>query len=208
VRKRFEARPDFANYFYNKLNRDRVWKSDLARGDFSSLSGSWSFSGDLVGGGIFSAKLLDKEASMALPLGDTKLDITDNLGDVLNPPGSGGLLAALHLWRKFQIGGPSHFGEVTYLGTMPIEGHDRWVDVLKGTTGGVDCQFMFDSADGTLLAMEMYPQTDSDPCEVYFSEYREAEGRFLPYRFEVRNGDTVFNVFNVTKYDLQKGTGK
>ena len=208
VKKRFEARPDFANYFYNKLNRDRVWKSDLARGDFSSLSGSWSFSGDLVGGGVFSAKLLDKEASMALPLGDTKLDITDNLGDVLNPPGSGGLLAALHLWRKFQIGGPSHFGEVTYLGTMPLEGHDRWVDVLLGTTGGVDCQFMFDSADGTLLAMEMYPQTDSDPCEVYFSEYRETDGHFLPYRFEVRYGDNPFNIFNVTKFDLQKGTGK
>jgi S1-C subfamily serine protease len=208
VKKRFEARPGFANYFYNKLNRDRVWKADLARGDFSSLSGPWSFSGDLVGGGVFSAKLLDKEASMALPLGDTKLENTDNLGDVLNPPGSGGLLAALHLWRKLQVGGPGHFGELTYLGTMPLEGHDRWVDVLLGTTGGVDCQFMFDSADGTLLALEMYPQTDSDPCEVYFSEYREADGHFLPYRFEVRYGDNVFNVFNVTKYDLQKGAGK
>jgi len=208
VKKRFEARPGFANYFYNKLNRDRVWKSDMARGDFSSLSGPWSFSGDLVGGGVFSAKLLDKEASMSLPLGDTKLENTDNLGDVLNPPGSGGLLAALHLWRKLQVGGPGHYGEVTYLGTMPLEGHDRWVDVLLGTTGGVDCQFMFDSADGTLLALEMYPQTDSDPCEVYFSDYRETDGHFLPYRFEVRYGDNVFNLFNVTKYDLQKGAGK
>ena len=56
VKKRFEARPGFANYYYNKLNRDRVWKADLARGDFSSLSGPWSFSGDLVGGGAFSAE--------------------------------------------------------------------------------------------------------------------------------------------------------
>lgn len=208
VKKRYEARDGFANYFYNKLNRDRVWKADLARGDFSSLTGAWTFSGDLAGGGTFSAKLNDKEASMALPLGDTKLAITDNLGEVLNPPGSGGLLAALSLWRKFQIGGPARFGEVTYLGTMPLEGHDRWVDVVWGTTGGVDCQFMFDSSEGTLVGMEMYPQTDSDPCEVYFNDYREADGHFLPYRFEVRYGDTVFNLFNVTKYDLQKGTAK
>jgi hypothetical protein len=180
----------------------------LARGDFSSLSGPWLFSGDLVGGGTFSAKLSDKEASMALPLGDTKLEITDNLGDVLNPPGSGGLLAALHLWRKLQVGGPARFGDVVYLGTMPLEGRQRWVDVLVGTTGAVDCQFMFDSVDGTLLAMEMYPQTDSDPCEIYFSDFREANGHFLPYRFEVRYGDNVFNLFNVTKYDLQKGAGK
>ncbi len=202
VKKRFEARTGFANYYFNKLNRERVWKADLARGDFSSLAGSWSFVGDLVGGGTFSAKLDDKEASMALPLGDTKLLVSDNLGDVLNPPGSGGLLAALHLWRKFQIGGPGHFGEVTYIGTMPLEGRDRWVDVLLGTTGGVDCKFMFDSSDGSLVAIEMYPQTDSDPCEVYFSDYRESEGHFLPYRFEVRYGDAVFNIFNVTKYDL------
>jgi serine protease Do len=208
VKKRFEARTGFANYFYNRLNRDRVWKADTVRGDFSSLTGSWSFSGDLAGGGAFSAKLLDKEASMALPLGDTKLENTDNLGEVLNPPGSGGLLAALHLWRKFQVGGPGHFGEVTYLGTMPLDGHDRWVDVLLGTTGGVDCQFMFDPIDGALVALEMYPQADSDPCEIYFSEFREADGHFLPYRFEVRYGDNVFNIFNVTKYDLQKGAGK
>ncbi|HEX3999584.1 MAG TPA: trypsin-like peptidase domain-containing protein [Pirellulales bacterium] len=208
VKKRYVPRHGFANYFYNKLNRDRVWKADLSRGDFSTLNGPWSFSGDLAAGGAFSAKLLDKEVSMALPLGDTKLEITDSLGDVLNPPGSGGLLAAMHLWRKFQIGGPSHFGEVTYLGTMPLEGRERWVDVLFATTGGVDCQFMFDATDGTLLAMEMYPQTDSDPCEVYFSDYRESNGHFLPYRFEVRYGDNVFNLFNVTKYDLQKGTGK
>ena len=180
----------------------------MARGDFSALTGAWNFSGELVAGGTFSAKLLDKEVSMALPLGDTKLEITDSLGDVLNPPGSGGLLAALHLWRKFQIGGPRHFGEVTYLGTMPLEGRSHWVDVVSGITGGVECQFMFDSTDGTLLAMEMYPQTDSDPCEVYFSDYRESDGHFLPYRFEVRYGDNVFNLFNVTKYDLQKGTAK
>jgi len=208
VKKRYEARHGYANYYYNKLNRDRVWKADLARGDFSSLTGPWIFSGDLAAGGNFSAKLTDKEVSMALPLGDTKLEITENIGEVLNPPGSGGLLAALHLWRKFQIGGPSRFGEVQYLGTMPLEGHERWVDVLYGISGGVECQFMFDSSDGTLLALEMYPQTDSDPCEVYFGDYRESDGHFLPYRFEVRYGDNAFNLFTVTKYDLQKGTAK
>ena len=124
---------------------------------------------------------------------------------MLNPPGSGGLLAALHLWRKFEIGGPSHYGEMVYIGTVPLVGHDGLVDVVHGITGGVDCDFMFDPNDGTLLALEMFPNGEADPCEVYFSDYREADGRFLPYRMEVRNGDNLFGVFTVAKYDLQKG---
>ena len=91
---------------------------------------------------------------MALPLGRHEAaGDADNLGEVLNPPGSGGLLAALHLWRKFQIGGPSHFGEVTYIG-HDAAGRARSLGrCAVGTTGGVDCQFMFDSADGTLVAI-------------------------------------------------------
>jgi S1-C subfamily serine protease len=208
VKKHYEARSGFANYYFNKLNRDRIWKATVGRGDFSALSGLWKFSGGLVGGGTFDVKLTDKDAAIALPLGDTRLEVSDDLGAVLNPPGSGGLLAAMHLWRKFQIGGPSHFGDVVYMGTAPLAGHDGLVDVVQGTTGGVDCEFMFDPIDGTLLALEMYPQTDADPCEVYFGDYREVDGRFLPYRFEVRNGDNLFGVLTVAKYDLQKGGPK
>ena len=87
-------------------------------------------------------------------------------------------------------------------------GRDGLVDVVRGTTGGVDCDFMFDPTDGTLLALEMYPKVDTDPCEVYFSDYREMDGRFLPYRMEVRNGDNLFGVFTIAKYDLQKGGPK
>ena len=209
VAKLYEARTGFANYYFNKLNRDRIWKASQGRGDFSSLAGSWKFSGMLAGGGgTFSVALSDKEASIALPLGDTKLDIGDDLGAVLNPPGSGGLLAALHLWRKLQIAGPAGFGEVIYQGTAPFPGRERMVDVMSGAAGGVHCNFMYDPVDGTLLGMEMFPQEDADPCEVYFSDYRESEGRFFPHRFEVRYGDNLFGILSVTKLDLEKGSRK
>ena len=42
---------------------------------------------------------------------------------------------------------------------------------------------------GQLAALEMYPEEDTDPCELYFSEYQEIEGRMLPARIEVRHGD-------------------
>jgi S1-C subfamily serine protease len=204
IKKHFEAKSGYANYFFNKLNRDRIWKANVSHGDFSSFVGPWTFFGDLVGGGNFDIKLTDKEASIGLPLGDTKLEVNDDLGALLNPPGSGGLLATLHLWRKFQVGGPAKFGQLVYYGTMPLVGRDRPVDVLIGTTGGVDCHFLFDTADGSLVGMEMYPSADTDPCEVYFGDYRESEGRFMPHRIEVHNGDNLFAIMTVNKMELEK----
>jgi S1-C subfamily serine protease len=208
VKQRYEARSGFANYYFNKLARERIWKANVARGDFSSLAGEWALSGDLIGGGTFEIKLTDKDASIALPLGDTKLEVCDDLGAVLNPPGSGGLLAALHLWRKLQIGGPVKYGQLVYLGTMPLVGHDRPVEVIVGTAGGVDCHFMFDTVDESLVALEMYPAFDTDPCEVYFSDYRESEGRFFPRRLEVHYGDNLFAIMTITKADLKKESEK
>ena len=181
------------------------------RGDFSSLSGTWNFSGD-VGRRrqVRERSCSTKRRRWRLPLATRKLEITDNLGDVLNPPGSGGLLAALHIWRKLQGRRPAAFWRGDLSGHR-CRSKDAigLVDVLLGTTGGVECHFMFDPADGTLLAMEMYPQDDADPCEVYFSEYREV-GRAIscPTASKSATATTCSIVFNVTKYDLQKGTAE
>ena len=208
VKQHYEARSGYANYYFNKLARERIWKANVARGDFSSFVGSWTLSGDLAGGGTFDIKLTNKAASIALPLGDTTLEVSDDLGAILNPPGSGGLLATLHLWRKLQVGGPSKFGQLVYLGTMPLVGRERPVDVIVGTTGGVDCHFMFDSGDSSLVGLEMYPAADTDPCEVYFSDYRESEGRFVPHRIEVHYGDNLFAIMTITKVELKKEADK
>jgi hypothetical protein len=82
------------------------------------------------------------------------------------------------------------------------------VDVIVGTTGGVDCHFMFDSGDSSLVGLEMYPAADTDPCEVYFSDYRESEGRFVPHRIEVHYGDNLFAIMTITKVELKKEADK
>ncbi len=37
----FEAKPGFANYYFNKLERDRLWAAFQKHGDFSSVLGDW-----------------------------------------------------------------------------------------------------------------------------------------------------------------------
>ena len=203
VAQHFEARRGYANYYFNRLNRDRVWNAWTARGDFASLAGAWTISGPLDGGGRFRFRLTEAAGSLELPARKIAWIATDKMGSSLEPSGSGGLLPALHLWRRLAVEGPENFGEVYYLGTVPFVGRDERVDVLVGIHGGVECRFLFDPAEGLLLAIEMFPEENVDPCEVYFAEYRELEGRLLPGRMEVRFGDDVFGVFELAEFGFE-----
>ena len=204
VQKHFEARRGYANYYFNRLNRDRVWEAWTARGDFAPLDGPWTLRGPLESGGTFRLQLTDAGALLDLPLVDYEWTATDDLGSSLLPPGSGGLLPALHLWRRLAVGGPDEFGEVYYLGTAPLAGHEDLVDVLAGIHGGVQCRYFFDPAEGLLLAIEMFPEEGVDPCEVYFLDYRELEGRWLPGRLEVRFGDEQYATLQLAAFDFNE----
>jgi hypothetical protein len=118
------------------------------------------------------------------------------------------MLPALHLWRKLLVGGPGKFGSVTYEGSAPLPGHEGLFDVVLGISDRMETLFYCDSADGSLQCMEMYPDEDSDPCEIYFSEYRQEQGRSVAHRIEVRHGDQVFGVFVLTAFDLQSAAEK
>jgi serine protease Do len=203
VKKHFVSKPGYVNYYFNQLNRDRVWKALVARGDYSGSGGPWTLSGETAAAEQFTFELSDAQASIKLPSGQLKIDVEGDLSERLDPPASGGLLASLALWRRFLVGGPEKFGDVSYLGTAPLEGRDAPVDVLVGTNSGVECRFYFDPADGQLAAMEMFPEDETDPCELYFSEYREVEGRVVPSRIEVRFGDGVYQVYACKELKLE-----
>ena len=202
VKKHFEAKRGYANYYFNKLNRRRVWEAWL--GEFAPQDGAWTLSGPLGGGGRFRLQLTDGGAELKLPLAEYTWIATEGPGPSLSPPGSGGLLPALWLWRRLAVEGPGNFGELYYLGTVPLAGHEGLVDVLVGTHGGVECRFLFDGGEGCLLAMEMFPEEQVDPCEVYFHDYRQLEGRRLPAQMEVRFGDDLYTVLPLDAFDFEE----
>ena len=191
----FEKKRGYANFYFNKMNRDRVWKAWTARGDFASLGGTWAIAGPLEGGGTFRCELTGTDATLTLPGGKTEWKATDELHSSLLPAGSGGLMPALHLWRRLAVEGPDRFGQVAYLGTAPLAGREGLVDVLAGIHGGVECRFYFDPSEGDLLAIEMFAEDHVDPCEIYFSEHRQVDGRMVPGRMEVRIGNDLYGIF-------------
>ena len=207
VLKHFQDKRGFANYYFNTLNQQRLWDAWNARGKLSGMGGVWTLSGPLETGGAFRFQVSDAGASLKLPSKDIPWTAGDDLGSSLLPADSGGLLPALYLWRRLVTVGFGRFGDVYYYGTAPLVGHEGLADVLVATHHKVECWFYFDAAGGDLLAIEMFANEEADPCEIYFSDYREIDGRRLPGRMEVRYGNDPFATFKIDGFTFGKEGG-
>jgi hypothetical protein len=156
--------------------------------------------GQMLGGDEAHMTVADKEASIKLPSGELRIELDGELSARLDPPNSGGLLVSLAMWRRLLILGPENFGEVYYWGTAPIDGRAGQMDVLAADHGDIECRFYFDPANGELALVEMTPEINTDPCEIYLGDYREIDGRAFPGRMEVRHGEDYRQVFDIKQF--------
>ena len=106
VKPLIKERTGYANYYFNELNRDRVWNAFSAHGTFDGLTEPWTLRGTAVGGGEVQIELGDKKVTGRFTGQVGEVDLSQDLGEQLGPPGSGGLLVALHLWQRMLRKGP------------------------------------------------------------------------------------------------------
>jgi hypothetical protein len=132
------------------------------------------------------------------------------------PAGSGGLLMALYLYRRFLIlgatgfegqfihGGHEPFYPPPTNGKTPKNLQDLRVDteVMLTEHAAVSTKWYFSLKDQTLLGFEVTVDPEGDPCEVYLSDYRTVEGRMLPFRIDVQFGNERFGTLAVKRYQL------
>ena len=201
IQKHYLKKRGFANYYFNELEQNRVWNAWNSRSSPAGASGDWTLAGPLAGGGRYNLKITGDAATLKLPSTEIDWKAEDVLSKSLLPEHSGGMLPALYLWRRLAVEGLGRFGDVYYFGTAPLAEHDGLADVLVGTHKGVDCRFYFQPADGRLLALEMFSSEDSDPCEIYFSEYHETNGRLTPGKMEVRFGNEAFATLKIEEFN-------
>jgi serine protease Do len=219
VRQHYQKKRGYSNYYFNTLNQRRVWDAWNARMNLQGAKSVWAVSGRRLSerpsvpfvsgsgsedGSDFRFDIADGSVSLKLPAAESNWSAAGDIGSSLLPAHSGGLLPALYLWRRLAVLGLDRFGEVHYYGTAPLVGHEGLVDVLVGSHKGAQCRFYFDPVTGDLLALEMFAGENSDPCEVYFSDYREAAGHYWPGRMDVRHGNEVFAMFGMTKIRSEK----
>ena len=215
----YEPRNGFTNFHFNTVELDRVARRVASRHPFPAGDTPWVVSGRLEKGQPFRIELSDQRATIDLPTGTSSLDATGELDATPAPPGSGGLLAALVLWRRLLREGPATLGRTTYWGTVPhwstepptdgqagagdltaapgTRGGAPLVDVLDTAAASVEGRFLV-ADDGFVLGIDLWPTPDADPCEVRFSS-----GEGLPTAMEVRHGDEVFGRFRIERIDVE-----
>ncbi len=215
-----------ANAHFNDLARDKLLAAAKKHGDFAAAQGTWAAEGtyeadqrkgdmrlEVAPGGGDDAKVtlkLNIEHKL-LPLKQT------DQREQAEPIGSGGLMMAMYHYRRFLTAGPKGFeGEFLHAGGEPfypppadgvmpkgLAALRVDTDVMRTRHGPVTCKWYHARTDAKLLGFEVHLSKDTDPCEVYLSDYRDAgAGRQLPHRIECRFADKRYAVLTVTRWTV------
>jgi S1-C subfamily serine protease len=230
--KLYQAKPGYANYYFNKLETNRLWTGFQKHGDFTKAAGNWIIDAEWeVNRKTATARVVIAEDKASdgkrgkpvakLSLGPTPFELEPlqaglTADKLLEPRGSGGLLMALYQYRRlltlgdkgfeqhFGHGGNEPFYPPPASNAKPKSLADLRLDteVLNTEHAATPAKWFFSPKDHLLLGAEISVAKDDDPCELYFSDYKKVEGGLLPHHIEVRYGNGSFGAFLVKRYQL------
>lgn len=201
-KKLFVKKAGYANYHFNQQEQHRVLHSLEPMQSWRTVTGRWRLVGKTAMGEDFAISLTDKALGLQLPNrpGLQPLEGADFLDE---PPGSGGLLAALYQFKLLLTQGFESFTEFQYVGSQPLEGRGALVDVLMTKRFGIESHWYFRKNDGVFVGFDSRLQADADPCEVRFLEMGDFSGKRFPNKFVVKHGDAEFATFDILSLDVQ-----
>ena len=202
LNKWYVAREGFANYYFNRMHRDRVWAGWQSRGSLIERRDPWTLKGKTRSGDAFELILRDAESFLILPTGQYRIDLTGDLDQQLAPEKSGGMLLALSLWRRLAVLGPDAFGDVYYSGLAPLDDESKLWDVLIATHNVIETRFLFDPTEGSLRQLECWPLRDEDPSEIEFSYDRAVGPPGIPSLIRARHADAIYEELTIESAEL------
>lgn len=197
----FQEKRGYANYHFNKIKQESIWQRTAWKA--TGKQRAWKLIGELHGK-PFEVVLGDRLAAGRIQGVFQEIDFDNDLVDQRSPRGTGGLLLALHQWRRFLVNGIDQFGDVFYQGVAPRyefgQPDPKHEDVLVGTFDVMETRFYFEQETGVLNAMEVSPDVDEDPCELHFrsKDNRPRTGTAPPADLiEVVFGDSVYGTIEL-----------
>jgi len=197
----FVKKDGFANHWFNAEEQKRLLPLVTRWGDFANLNGLWKITGQTGDADAFSLTLSDRGLGLEMrnDVFFQPLDGTDFLDE---PPGSGGLLVAMHHLRLMLQKQADGFSEFYYLGSEPLDLTGEMVDVLVTTLTGVETRWYFARNPAAFVGMSCQITEDSEECEVYFGTVDQFEDRFFPGQIIVRSGGREYLRLQVSQLDL------
>ena len=197
VAKCFEERPGFANYWFNRQHQERLLETCPQRVPGKAEIEDLHLAGTDGAGAEVILQLSSNKASITSEQGRFFARFESLLAEELNPPGSGGLLTSLHLWRMLLEQGPDAVGEVFYMGEIPWHGSTQPINCLVAIHKDVRAHFYFASDTGNLTGMELFTDDSLDSCRVTFSDFRMRQGRSWPHEWNVYWGEYEYMTFRL-----------
>ncbi|MEX2287105.1 MAG: trypsin-like peptidase domain-containing protein [Planctomycetaceae bacterium] len=191
----------YANYYFNKLEQDRLIAHLKALGDLSAAQGVWRVLGSTAAGAPVEFMLSDQAVTLEVGKEIYIQQSGEDLKD--EPPKSGGLLVAMQHLRQMLGRGTESFDDVYYLGREPLDGHDRMTDVLIAELSSAESRWYFNLEDGTLVGLDLRLQENADECELRILEWGDFNGKRLPSLVSVRSGGVDFATIKFTQIDFK-----
>lgn len=194
----------FANYHFNKQQQEAVLKNLRPLGDYASARGTWKLTGKTDRGDDFKILLDDK--TVTLEVGGTLFAQDLEKDPIDEPPGSGGLLIALSHLRLLLTQQSVPFSEFYYLGSEPLDGQGKQVDVLFSELTGVQSSWYFSQDNKSFVGFDTRLSEDMDECEIRFADFREIAGRRFPSQLIIRRASETMTIFQLEQIDLATGS--
>lgn len=220
VTKMHQDKPGYANFYFNLIERDRLWHDFLRwNGNPAVHRGVWKLRGEIVRPVKMPFELVIGDKTVTLQLGGKETLIeplqTGMTLDKLNvPENTGGLALALYQWRRLLVLGEKGFeASFVYGGYAPfypsgLASSRLFADVLETDHAGFRGLWFFAQETPQLLGFESWLSRTADPCEISFGDWREVQGVRLPHSFDVRHGDREFGSFVVKSYTFAPQTSE
>ncbi len=198
----YEQQRGYANFYFNRVEQDRVlkkWRAWLAEN--SDKNAAWTITGQIENrDDAFSFKIDDSGVRYELPgekgfwdanlMKQEQIAVLDPLMHYQAPRGSGGLFTTLFLLRMLVVHDPLEIAEVVYVGTAPLDGRlEKLYDVIAVSWLGNDVRFYFDTETGSPVLVEMTGSSLDFPCELRLQNVDDKTN------FEVRYGKILYGSF-------------
>ena len=194
-------KPGYANYYFNQVEQKRTLAGLASLGDFSDRTGRWELVGKTAAGDAWSLTLADDGAGMNWK-GKPYYQALEDGDPADEPPGTGGLLVALHQLKLFLVQRDKGFGKFYYLGSEPLDGRGQRVDVIATELGNVESRWYVSRQSGTLVGFDTRIEEDVDSCDIRFAGVKSIDGRTLPAALVVRSADRAVAEFRLEQVTL------
>ncbi|QDT41170.1 Periplasmic serine endoprotease DegP precursor [Gimesia alba] len=192
----------FTNYYFNQQQQDRLLQALNTTSNFSDRKGTWSLTGKQEDGSEFTLTLADKGVGFEAG-NDIFLQSLETGTFVDEPPGTGGLLAALHHFRLLLSGQSDRFTDFYYLGSELLDGKNELVDVLVATQTGTISRWYFNKADLSLRGFDFYLTENSEVCSIRFEQFQTLNGQKFPGELDILYGNRPVMKLKVERLKLE-----